>query len=152
PTRSHVRLQAIRSRVQPGSLSLFLVAGLFFYVLNGVAFELPGRAILGRIVVACAGLYVLSANRVTFWLAILVILSLVSFEARVWTLDPRVARLLQDAIMAGFLLWVLVVVLREVFRPVTGSNCAPPALRGDWIFRLLLAGARSASILMVSCR
>ena len=122
--RSHVTLQAIRSRVQPGSFPLFLVAGLFLYVLNGVAFELPGRAILGRIVVACAGLYVLSANRVTFWLAILVVLSLISFEARVWTLDPRVARLLQDAIMTGFLLWLLVVVLREVFRPVTTERDA----------------------------
>src|SRR5215831_18479159 len=79
--RSHVALQAIRSRVQPGSFPLFLVAGLFLYVLNGVAFELPGRAILGRIVVTCAGLYVLSANRMTFWLAVLVGLSLISFDA-----------------------------------------------------------------------
>ena len=84
--RSHVTLQAIRSRVQPGSFPLFLVASLFLYVLNGVAFELPGRAILGRIVVAGAGLYVLSANRVTFWLAVLAGLSLISFEARVWPL------------------------------------------------------------------
>jgi len=122
--RSHVTLQAIRSRVQPGSFPLFLVASLFLYVLNGVAFELPGRAILGRIVVAGAGLYVLSANRVTFWLAVLAVLSLISFEARVWTLDPRVARLLQDAIMTGFLLWLLVVVLREVFRPITTERDA----------------------------
>jgi len=122
--RSHVALQAIRSRVQPGSFPLFLVASLFLYVLNGVAFELPGRAILGRIVVACAGLYVLSANRVTFWLAVLVVLSLISFEARVWTLDPRVGRVLQDAIMTGFLLWLLVVVLREVFRPGTAEGNA----------------------------
>jgi hypothetical protein len=36
-----------------------------------------------------------------------------------WTLDPRVNRLLQDATAIGFLLWVLGVVLREVFRPRT---------------------------------
>ena len=124
PEGHHLTLHAIRSRVQPGSFPLFLVASLFLYVLNGVAFELPGRAILGRIVVACAGLYVLSANRVTFWVAVLVVLSLLSLEARVWTLDPRVARLLQDAIMTGFLLWLLVVVLREVFRPITTERDA----------------------------
>ena len=54
PEGHHLTLHAIRSRVQPGSFPLFLVASLFLYVLNGVAFELPGRAILGRIVVAGA--------------------------------------------------------------------------------------------------
>ena len=35
-SRSHVTLQAVRSRVQPGSFSLLLVALLVRYVLNGV--------------------------------------------------------------------------------------------------------------------
>jgi voltage-gated potassium channel Kch len=39
-------------------------------------------------------------------------------------LDPRIARVLQDAITTGFLLWLLVVVLREVFRPVTTERDA----------------------------
>ena len=34
---------------------------------------------------------------------------------------PRVGRVLQDATNTGFLLWLLVVVLREVFRPGTGD-------------------------------
>ena len=122
--RSHVTLQAMRSRVQPGSFPLLLVTLILLYVLNGVEVDLPARAIVGRIAVACAGLYVLSASRTTLWLGVLVVALWLTFEARVWTLDPRVARLLQYAIMTGFLLWLLVVVLREVFRPVTTERDA----------------------------
>src|SRR5215475_15858054 len=120
-SRSHVTLQAMRSRVQPGSFPLLLVALLLFYVLNGVAVDLPGNAIVGRVAVACAGLYVLSASRTTLWLGVLVVALLITFEARLWTLDLRVGRVLQDTITTGFLLWVLVVVLREVFRPRTSE-------------------------------
>jgi hypothetical protein len=116
PGRSHVTLQAMRSRVQPGSFPLLLGALLLLYVLNGVAVDLPANAILGRVVVACAGLYVLSASRTTLWLGMLVVALLITFEVRLWTLDPRVSRVLRDTITTGFLLWVLVVVLREVFR------------------------------------
>src|SRR5215510_12312319 len=115
--RSHVTLQAMRSRVQPGSFPLLLVAGLLFYALNGLAVDLPANAIVGRVAVACAGLYVLSASRTTLWLGVLVVALLITLEARLWTMDPRVGRVLRDTIMTGFLLWVLVVVLREVFRP-----------------------------------
>ena len=80
---------------------------------------LRGTAGLGWVAVACAGLYVLSASRTTLWLGLLVIALWLTFEARLWTLDPRVSRVLQDTITTGFLLWVLVVVLREVFRPST---------------------------------
>ena len=114
-SRSHVTLQAVRSRVQPGSFPLLLVALLLLYVLNGVAVDLPANAIVGRATVACAGLYVLSANRTTLWLELLVVALWLTFEARMWTLDPRVSRVLQDTMMTGFALWVLVVVLREVF-------------------------------------
>jgi hypothetical protein len=45
--------------------------------------------------------------------------------------DPRVLRALQDSITAAFLVWVLVVVLREVFRPgTTGRNAIMGALGG----------------------
>ena len=119
--RSHVTLQAVRSHVQPGSFPLLLVTALLLYVLNGLAVDLPAGAILGRAVVACAGLYVLSASRTTLWLGVLVVALVISFEARLWTLDPRVGRVLQDAATTGFSLWVLVVVLREVFRHGTGE-------------------------------
>src|SRR5262249_34809115 len=121
PGRSHVTLQAMRSRVQPGSFPLLLGALLLLYALNGVAVDLPANGIVGRVAVACAGLYVLSANRTTLWLGVLVITLLVTFEARLWTLDPRVGRVLRETITTGFLLWVLVVVLREVFRPRTSE-------------------------------
>ncbi len=117
--RSRVTLQAMRSHVQPGSFPLLLVASLLLYVLNGLAVDLPAHAILGRVAVACAGLYVLSASRPTLWLGVLVVALAITFETRLWALDPRVSRGLQDAIITGFLLWVLVVVLREVFRPST---------------------------------
>jgi hypothetical protein len=120
-SRSRVTLQAMRSRVQPGSFPLLLVALLFFYVLNGVAVDLPANAIVGRLAVACAGLYVLSASRITLWLGVLVVALWLTFEAHLWTLDPRAGRVLQDTMTSGFLLWVLVVVLREVFRPRTSE-------------------------------
>jgi voltage-gated potassium channel Kch len=117
--RSRVTLQAVRSHVQPGSFPLLLVASLLLYVLNGLAVDLPAHAILGRVAIACAGLYVLSASRSTLWLGVLVVALAITFEISLWALDPRVNRGLQDAIITGFLLWVLVVVLRAVFRPST---------------------------------
>jgi voltage-gated potassium channel len=122
--RSRVTLQAMRSHVQPGSFPLLLVASLFLYVLNGLAVDLPAHAIVGRVAIACAGLYVLSASRPTLWLGVLVVALAISFDIGLWALDPRVSRGLQDAIMTGFLLWVLVVVLREVFRPSTREGDA----------------------------
>ena len=114
----------MRSHVGPGSFPLLLVASVLLYALNGSAVDLPAGAILGRLVVACAGLYVLSTSRITLWLGVLVVALIITFEARLWTLEPRVSRLFQDAIMSGFLLWVLVVVLREVFRPGTREGDA----------------------------
>ena len=121
PGRSHVALQAMRSRVQPGSFPLLLVTLLLLYVLNGVAVDLPANAVVGRVAVACAALYVLSASRTTLWLGLLVVALWLTFEARLWTLDPRVSRVLRDTMVTGFLLWVLVVVLREVFRRRTSE-------------------------------
>ena len=139
--RSHVTLQAVRSRVRPGSFPLLLVALLLLYVLNGVAVDLPANAIVGRVAVACAGLYVLSANRTTLWLGLLFVALWLTFEARLWTLDPWVSRVLQDTIATGFLLWVLVVVLREVFRPRTSEvDAVVGALCGFLLILMLFMG------------
>jgi voltage-gated potassium channel Kch len=74
--------------------------------------------------VTFAGIYVLSANRVTLWLAILVTGLTFTLEARLWALDPHVNRILQDSITMGFTFWVLVVVLREVLRSATTATDA----------------------------
>jgi hypothetical protein len=141
PGRSHVTLQAVRSRVQPGSFPLLLVTLLLLYVLDGVAVDLPANGIVGRVAVACAGLYVLSASRTTLWLGLLVVALWLTFEARLWTLDPRVSRVLRETIMTGFLLWVLVVVLREVFRPRTSEvDAVVGALCGFLIILMAFMG------------
>jgi voltage-gated potassium channel Kch len=127
PSRSHRALQAVRSHVQPGSFPLLLGAGLLLYVLNGLAVESMTGAVLVQVAragVVCAGLYVLSASRTTLWLGAIAIALFITFAARVWGLDPRINRVLQDATATGFLLWVLAVVLREVFRPSTRERDA----------------------------
>ena len=119
-SRSQRALQAVRPHVQPGSFPLLFAAGLLFYVLNGLAMD----ALIGRIAVACAGIYVLSAHRVTLWLGVLVIALFITFQTRLWALDPHVSRVLEDSITMGFLLWIFVVVLREVFRATTTESDA----------------------------
>jgi voltage-gated potassium channel len=126
-SRSQRAMEAVRSHVQPGSFPLLLVATLLFYVLNGLAVDSTAGAILvqvGRAGVTCAGIYVLSANRVTLWLGVLVAGLFITLQARLWALDPQVRRVLEDSITMGFLLWVLVVVLREVFRSTTTERDA----------------------------
>jgi voltage-gated potassium channel Kch len=122
PSRSLRALRVVRSHVRPGSFPLLLVAALLAYVLNGLAVDSVTGNILvrgARVGVAGAGIYVLSGNRVTLWLGALAVGLQFTFEAQLWGLDPWVNRVLQDATTMAFLLWVLVVVLREVFRPVT---------------------------------
>jgi voltage-gated potassium channel Kch len=124
PSRSLRALRVVRSQVQPGSFPLLLVALLLVYVLNGLAVDSITTKILvlgARVGVAGAGIYVLSANRVTLWLGILVVGLQITFEGQLWGLDPWVNRVLQDAMTMAFLLWVLVVVLREVFRSSTAE-------------------------------
>src|SRR5262249_29816414 len=138
PRRSHRTFQAVRSHVRPGSFPLLLVTSLLLYLLNGLAADLPAYATAGRLAVACAGLYVLSASRTTLWLGVLVVALSLTLDARLWTLDQRVSRVLQDVTSTGFVLWVLVVVLREVFRPSTTEwHAVVGALCG---FLLILAG------------
>jgi voltage-gated potassium channel Kch len=124
PSRSLRALRAVRSQVQPGSFPLLLVATLLVYVLNGLAVDSMAGNILvlgARVGVAGAGIYVLSANRVTLWLGVLVVGLQITFEAQLWGLDPWANRVLQDATTTAFLVWVVVVVLREVFRSSTAE-------------------------------
>jgi voltage-gated potassium channel Kch len=126
-SRSQQAMEAVRSHVQPGSFPLLLVTSLFVYVLNGLAVDSTAGAIVvqvGRVGVMCAGMYVLSANRVMVWFGVLVVGLFITLNARLWALDPQVRRVLEDSITVGFLLWVLVVVLREVFRPTTTERDA----------------------------
>jgi len=102
PSRSQRALQAVRPHVQPGSFPLLFVASLLFYVLNGLANDSMAGTILvliGRIAVACAGLYVLSAHRVTLWLGVLVVGFLITVQMRLWALDPHVSLVLEDSII-----------------------------------------------------
>jgi voltage-gated potassium channel Kch len=69
-------------------------------------------------------MYVLSANRVMVWAAVLMVGLFITLDARLWALDPQVRRVLEDSITVGFLLWVLVVVLRAVFRSTTKERDA----------------------------
>ncbi len=122
PSRSRRALRVMRSHVQPGSFPLLLVAAVLVYVLNGLAVDSRAGTILvasARVAVAGAGIYVLSANRLTMWLGILVAALQISFTARLWGLDPWTDRVLEDATAMIFLVWVVVVVLREVFRSST---------------------------------
>jgi hypothetical protein len=122
PSRSRRALRAVCSHVQPGSFPVFLVAGVVLYVLNGLAVDsMAGRIVVlgARVGVMCAGIYVLSAQRVTLWLGVLVTGLYLALEAPLWGFDPWVTRVLVDAMAMAFLLWILVVVLQEVFRPTT---------------------------------
>jgi len=113
--------------VQPGSFILLFIAGLLFYVLNGLAIDSMTGAILiliGRLAVACAGIYVLSVHRLTLWLGVVVIGFLITLHTRWWVFDAHVRLVLTDSITMGFLLWILFVVLREVFRATTTERDA----------------------------
>jgi len=127
PSRSRRALQAVRSQIQPGSFPLLLGAGVLLYVLNGLAVESMTGAVLvqaGRVGVVVAGLYVLSASRTTLWLGTLAVALAIIFAAHLFPLGPQVNRVLLDATTSGFIVWVLVVVLREVFRPSTTERDA----------------------------
>ena len=118
--------------MRPGSLHVLLVAGVLAYILNALAITSTVGTILvqvGRLGLLFAGAYVLSARRVMAWLAAILAVLVHMLDAVVPAVDPRVLRALQDSITAAFLVWVLVVVLREVFRPgTTGRNAIMGAL------------------------
>ena len=133
-TRSGRALHSLRSQVRPGSLYVLLVAGVLGYILNALAITSTVGAILvqvGRIGVLFAGAYVLGARRVMAWLGAILAILVHTLDVVVPAVDPRVLRALQDSITAAFLVWVLVIVLREVFRPgTTERNAVMGALGG----------------------
>src|SRR5262245_33452097 len=130
----------MRSRVQPGSFPTLFVTLMLQYVVNGVAVDVPANAsLVGRVAVACAGLYVLSASRTTLWLGVLVLALWLTLETHLWPPDP-LRRVVLDTITTGFFLWVLVVVLREIFRPRTSEvNAVVGALCGFLLILMAFA-------------
>jgi voltage-gated potassium channel Kch len=141
PSRSLRAVRAVRSHVQPGSFPLLLGAALLVYVLNGLAIDSLAGSILvlgAESCVLCTGLYVLSANRVTVWPGVLVLGLHITLRSQLWGLDLTVNRVLVDAIATAFMLWVLVVVFREVFRPTTTEvNAVIGALCGFMLILLI---------------
>lgn len=132
--RSKGALHTLRRQLRPGSFPLLLFAGALVYVLNALAITSTLGAVLvyiARLALLFAGMYVLSAQRATAWLA--VILGTLDYVLDLVTLpgDPRLGRVLQDASTAVFLGWILVVVMREVFRSaVSERNAILGALAG----------------------
>jgi voltage-gated potassium channel Kch len=127
PSRSRRALRAVRAHVRPGSFPLLLLSIGVLYVLNGLALGSTKESallIVGRIGVLIASIYVLSTSRLALWLGVLMGGLAVTFEARLWAVAPQLSRVLQDSITTVFLLWILVVVLRAVFRPTTTERDA----------------------------
>ena len=120
--------------MRPGSLYVLLVAGVLGYVLNALAITSTAGAILvqvGRLGLLFAGAYVLSVRRAMAWLVATLVILLHTLDVVVPAVDARVLRALQDSITAAFLVSVLVVVLRAVFRPgTTQRNAIMGALGG----------------------
>jgi len=127
PSRSRSALQAVRSHVRPGSFALLLLSTGIVYVINGLAIDsATGSALvqLGRLAVTLAGLYVLSANRLALRLGLPIAVLAFTFQVGLWPVDPRVGRVLLDSITVAFVAWVLIAVLRDVFRPTTSERDA----------------------------
>jgi len=127
PTRRHRALRSVTAHVRPGSFPLLFVATAVNYVLNGFAAPTAiGKALLvaGHVAVIGAGLYVLSASRMTVRVGVALLAAYLGIASGLWHLDPLMGRMLLDSFVTGFLLWVLGVVLREVFRPSTSERDA----------------------------
>lgn len=127
PGRSRRALQTVRSQVQPGSFPMLLAALALLYVLNGVAVADTLSMILvqlARVAVVLAAVYVLRIDPVTTWIAIPCLLAAITLEVQLWSLAPRVNQLVLDSLTVALLVWVLVIVLREVFRPTTSERNA----------------------------
>jgi voltage-gated potassium channel Kch len=126
--------------VRPGSFSFLLVAAAMLYLLNALAIASTVGSLvvqLARLGLVFASVYVLSARRVTAWLGTLLGAIVYTLDVAMLPIDPQAARVLQDSITTAFIVWILVVVLREVFRPTTTErNAVVGALAG---FLLLLA-------------
>jgi voltage-gated potassium channel Kch len=127
PQRSQRALRAVAAHVRPGSFPLLLAAALSNYVLNGFAPEMTVGTVLvplGHVAVMGASLYVLSESRLTVRVGSLLLAVYLVSLAGPWMPAAPNDRVLPDATASAFLLWVLAVVLREVFRPTTTERDA----------------------------
>jgi voltage-gated potassium channel Kch len=123
PKVPHRVLQTVAAHVQPGSFPLLLAATAFNYALNGVA----ARSLLlavGHLAVLGAGLYVLSESRVTVRIGLLLLATYVALASGLLSSAAPLDRLILDALASGYLVWVLGVVLRAVFRSGTSERDA----------------------------
>ncbi len=122
PHRPRRALQTVAAHVRPGSLPLLLAAAVLNYVLNGSAPDTPTGTFLiqaAHVGVVGACLYVLSESRLTVWVGLLILIVSVVLANPAWRPPPPAGRMLQDGVASAYLLWVLAVVLREVFRSTT---------------------------------
>lgn len=127
PSRSRRALNVVRSHIQPGSFPLLLVAIGTVYVLNGMAAtsEAAARMLFAaHVAVMAASVYTLSGSRRTLIVAGAVAATAIAFQLRALGLAPEAHRVGEDLVSIGFLLWILVVVLREVVRPTTAERDA----------------------------
>lgn len=111
-------LHAVRSHLRPGSFPLLLATAVVLYALNGLAIESPAGEVLAKLgyaAVVCAGAYFLSVSRLTLAVGLVAISLTATLYAGLWPLAPGERGLLLDSVSAGFLAWVFVYVLREVF-------------------------------------
>lgn len=122
-TRSRRALRAVAAHVRPGSFPMLLAATVSNYALNGLATQM-WLAAAGHVAVLMAGLYVLSENRTTVWVGVLILGAYVAVMSGVYRPPPPGDRVVLDSLASGYLLWVLGVVLREVFRPTTSERDA----------------------------
>lgn len=123
------------------------------YVLNGLAITAPAGAALltaGRIGVLAAGVYVLSAYRSMVWIGLLIGLLVLALGSGSWGLSGQTRRVLEDAFSTAFLAWILVVVVREVFRPETSELDAVVGALCGFLLILLMFSRVHALIEAVS--
>lgn len=126
-SRSRRALRAVRSHIQPGSFPLLLVAIGTMYVLNGMAAtsEAAARMLFAaHLAVMAASVYTLSGRRGTLAVAVAVAALALGFQLRALGLAPETHRVGEDVVSIAFLLWILVVVLREVVRATTAERDA----------------------------
>ncbi|MCW5890816.1 MAG: two pore domain potassium channel family protein [bacterium] len=126
-SRSRRALHAMRSQIQPGSFPLLLAAIGTLYVLNGLAASselAEGLLLAAHVAVLVASIYALSARRETLAVAVMMGVVALAFELRVLGVGYVPHRLGEDVVSIAFLLWILVVVLREVVRPTTAERDA----------------------------
>lgn len=113
----------LRSQVQPGSFPLLLAAIGVLYTL--IALEITSfLSDVARAAVLLACVYVLSAHRALKWLAAVLAVFVFIADHLSRSVDPGALLAIQDSSVMIFLVWVLVAVLREVFRPSTAERDA----------------------------